>query len=73
MSKFFKQQGLILDGEDFNRVRNSDMENRKLQDEINGLKKKKTGDCHFNFMLSSCMNYWVHFTLTLKTLSFRSE
>ena len=50
MSKFFKQQGLVLDGEDFNRVRNSDMESRKLQDEINGLKKKKTGDCHFNFM-----------------------
>lgn len=42
MSKFFKQQGLILDGEDFSRGRN-DMENRKLQDEINSLKKKKTG------------------------------
>lgn len=51
MSKFFKQQGLIMDGEDFGRGRNSDIESRKLQDEINGLKKKKTGNVFLHFLI----------------------
>ncbi|CAL1272600.1 unnamed protein product [Larinioides sclopetarius] len=42
MSKFFKQQGLIMDGEDFGKNRNSEAESRKLQDEINSLRKRKS-------------------------------
>ncbi|XP_054720162.1 serine/threonine-protein kinase MRCK alpha-like [Uloborus diversus] len=43
MSKFFKQQGIIFDGEDYGRGRNStDAESRKLQDEINTLRKRKS-------------------------------
>ncbi|KFM75625.1 Serine/threonine-protein kinase MRCK beta, partial [Stegodyphus mimosarum] len=43
MSKFFKQQGILLDGEDYSRGRNSsDAESRKLQDEINSLRKRKS-------------------------------
>lgn len=57
MSKFFKQQGLILDGEDYSRGRNSDMESRKLQDEINGLKKRKTGNFIHKIALNKLFLY----------------
>ncbi|GFS53774.1 hypothetical protein TNIN_380643 [Trichonephila inaurata madagascariensis] len=42
MSKFFKQQGIIFDGEDYGKNRSSEAESRKLQDEINTLRKRKS-------------------------------
>ncbi|GFR09549.1 hypothetical protein TNCT_340201, partial [Trichonephila clavata] len=42
MSKFFKQQGIIFDGEDYGKNRSTEAESRKLQDEINTLRKRKS-------------------------------
>ncbi|KAG8194299.1 hypothetical protein JTE90_004528 [Oedothorax gibbosus] len=42
MSKFFKQQGMVFDGEDFGKNRTPEAESRKLQDEINSLRKRKS-------------------------------
>ncbi|XP_015923489.1 serine/threonine-protein kinase Genghis Khan isoform X7 [Parasteatoda tepidariorum] len=42
MSKFFKQQGILFDENDFGKGRGSEAESRKLQDEINTLRKRKS-------------------------------